>query len=200
MPSFIPGLELSRAFCQQAVKPVLSARFPQLKYSAALIGSGSEVLGYDDAMSTDHHWGPRLMLFLPEREHLRFADGISQSLRRELPHTFMGYPTNFSAPNIGDGDQGTQLLQSITSGEVNHRVEILTPAGFMRSTLGVALRQELTAADWLSMPQQRLLGFTGGEVFHDDLGIQAIRDRFRYYTTRCLALSTGLRLESNWPR
>ena len=64
MSAFLAGLELAREFYRGAVKPILDRPFPQLPHSAALIGSGSEVLGYDDPMSTDHHWGPRVMLFL----------------------------------------------------------------------------------------------------------------------------------------
>lgn len=47
MTEFIPGLYLSRMFYEEAVKPVLAADFGGLQYSAALIGSGSEVLGFD---------------------------------------------------------------------------------------------------------------------------------------------------------
>ncbi len=64
IPEFIPGLELCEAFYQEAVLPVLSKHFGDLSYAAALIGSGSEVLGFDTEMSSDHHWGPRLMVFL----------------------------------------------------------------------------------------------------------------------------------------
>jgi len=60
MPDFIPGLELGRLYYLEAVKPVLDSFF--LQYSAALIGSGSEILGFDTEMSTDHHCGPRVML------------------------------------------------------------------------------------------------------------------------------------------
>jgi len=63
-PQFIPGMELAESFFNEAVKPILAADFPKLRYSAALIGHGSEVLGYDTSMSADHHWGPRVMLFL----------------------------------------------------------------------------------------------------------------------------------------
>ena len=58
MPEFVPGLELSRAFYQEAVAPILAMAFPDLRYSAALIGSGSEVLGYDTERSTRPQLGP----------------------------------------------------------------------------------------------------------------------------------------------
>ncbi len=181
MPSFIPGLELARAFYQQAVKPILSQHYPQLSYSAGLIGSGSEVLGYDDQMSTDHHWGPRLLLFLPPPVHQQLAAPISTTLSGQLPYDFLGYPTNFSAPKHEAGDNGTQLLQAISQGAINHRIEILTIDGFMRAHLGIGAEQQWAAADWLSIPQQKLLSFTGGDLFHDDLGLGAIRDRLHYY-------------------
>jgi hypothetical protein len=63
-PQFIPGAELCRLFFAEAVKPVIDDAFPRLRYAAALLGSGSEVLGFDTAMSTDHDWGPRVDLFL----------------------------------------------------------------------------------------------------------------------------------------
>ncbi len=181
MPQFIHGLELARALHQEALRPILVRRYPRLRYSAALIGSGSEVLGYDDAMSTDHHWGPRLLLFLSERDYKACAAPLAQALGQELPYTFMDYPTNFSAPKTGGGDQGTHLLEPIDTGPINHRIEIFTLDGFMRAYLGIGLDTELTATDWLSLPQQKLLGFTSGAVFHDELALQAIRARLRFY-------------------
>ena len=125
----VKGLDLARAFYWQAVQPVVVRHFPGLRYSAALLGSGSEVLGYDDAVSRDHHWGPRVMLFrqcpaitAPPRGRLQ----LDQLLAAELPYRFMGYSTNYSAPKVGEGDAGTQILQGISAGVVNHRVEILT--------------------------------------------------------------------------
>ena len=64
MPDFIPGLRLSEEFFHEAVAPILAADFRDVPYSAALLGSGSEILGFDTEMSSDHHWGPRVMLFL----------------------------------------------------------------------------------------------------------------------------------------
>src|ERR1017187_6949966 len=58
--TFIPGLRLAGEFYAEAVRPLLDAAFPALRYAAALLGPGSEVRGFDTARSTDHDWGPRL--------------------------------------------------------------------------------------------------------------------------------------------
>jgi hypothetical protein len=50
---FIPGLELSGIFYREIIKPILDRYFDSLKYSAALIGAGSEVLAFDTALSMD---------------------------------------------------------------------------------------------------------------------------------------------------
>ena len=51
--AFIPGLQLARRFFHEVVAPRLERLVPALAYGAALIGDGSEVLGCDDAISTD---------------------------------------------------------------------------------------------------------------------------------------------------
>ncbi|WP_433500795.1 hypothetical protein ACQP1K_11100 [Sphaerimonospora sp. CA-214678] len=61
---FLPGLTLSRILYGEAVRPILNVEYPGLRYAAARVGPGSEVLGIDTARSTDHDWGPRLDLFL----------------------------------------------------------------------------------------------------------------------------------------
>src|ERR671922_312797 len=57
---FVPGLQLSRAFYTEAVRPLLV----DVQHAAARIGSGSEVLGFDTPRSADHEWGPRLEVFV----------------------------------------------------------------------------------------------------------------------------------------
>ena len=68
MPEFIKGKELCRGFFTEIVKPILDREFPELIYTAGLLGYRSDVLGYDDAVSTDHMWGPRFYLFLREED------------------------------------------------------------------------------------------------------------------------------------
>src|SRR5579862_2952451 len=113
MPDFLPGLQLCGLFYQEILRPILETEFPGLPYSAALIGSGSEVLGFDTEMSTDHDWGPRLLLFLPEEDHPRLYEALSVALSHKLPPTFRGYPTSF-APN----DNGTRRLEGSEQGLV----------------------------------------------------------------------------------
>jgi hypothetical protein len=175
---FIPGLQLARYFFEQ-VRPILNRHWPDLQYAAALIGAGSEVLGFDDETSTDHHWGPRAMLFLSQADYTELRQAIQEACRNELPAWCRGYPTNFSAPD--PDDDGTQLLQPQASGPVNHRVEAYTLHGFFAAYLNVAIEQELDPIDWLTLPQQKLRSITAGAVFHDDLGLHAIRSRLAFY-------------------
>lgn len=60
----ISGLQLSERFYWEAVRPLLDQHFGALPHAAALLGDGSEVLGYDDSTSTDHHWGPHVSSFV----------------------------------------------------------------------------------------------------------------------------------------
>src|SRR4051812_32861209 len=89
------GLELSGLFYNEIVAEILKSNFPSLKYSAALIGWGSEVLGFDDRLSTDHNWGLRFQLFLSGRDFEEHFELINQVLSKDLPTEFRGYPTDF---------------------------------------------------------------------------------------------------------
>src|SRR5262245_33249932 len=102
MPEFIPGLKLGEAFFHEAVKPIIEQHFPDLQYSAALIGSGSEILGFDTVMSSDHHWGPRAMLFLSEADFAERRDPLHEAFATQLPYSFRGYSTHYSAPDPND--------------------------------------------------------------------------------------------------
>ncbi len=179
MPEFIKGLELSRLFFEEAVRPALAAEFPRLRYAAALLGTGSEVLGFDTEMSADHGWGPRVDLFLAEEDYAGAHEAVRGALRRGLPHRFRGYPTSFTEPD--PSDHGVQHLAAREEGPVSHKVELMTPRGFFQNYLAFDIEREIEPADWLTFPEQKLRTITSGGIFHDRVGLGELRQRFSYY-------------------
>src|SRR6476659_1008344 len=175
MSEFIGGLKLSRLFFEQAVKPILHDTIPYLRYASVLMGSGSEVLGFDDEMSADHHWGPRVMLFLNEDDFDSACNLIDRAMRERLPTKFLGYPTNFSDPDPNDNN--VQNLLAVESGPINHRVEIFTIRGYLLSYLNFDIDKKSEVTDWLTFPEQKLRTIASGEIFEDSIGIAAIRER-----------------------
>ena len=173
---FIPGLELSRMLYEQAVAPILAARFPRLVFSAARLGFGSDVLGFDTPRSTDHGWGPKLDLFVSGEDYVKFSAAIIQSLSEQLPHEIAGYPTNFTPAEDGGS------MQPSASRPINHGVAVWITRAFFESYLGVDASAELSAVDWLCIPQQKLRTIASGGVFEDGLGeLESIRARLGYF-------------------
>ena len=179
MPPFVRGLDLSRSFYREAVRPILDSQFPGLRHSAGLIGYGSDVLGYDTPTSRDHLWGPRVILFLEEDGFESARQSVHEALRQTLPVRFRGYSTHFSRPD--PRDHGVRVSQDVEKGPVDHLVSIDTITGFWARELGVDPFREPDAADWLTFPSQSLLSLTAGGVFHDDLGLERVRERFSRY-------------------
>lgn len=176
-PPFVPGLLLNERFYREAVRPILADAFPRLRYSAALIGPGSDVLGYDTARSTDHEWGPRLFLVVSTDDHAAHASAIHSVLGDRLPPRFMGYSTHFGPP----GSDGVRTLEPNPGGAIAHKIEV-HPPGLLASWLGVDPFGKLSVVDWLLMPQQKLLEVTSGRVYHDGLGMLAsLRANLAYY-------------------
>ncbi|BCY10291.1 DUF4037 domain-containing protein [Actinoplanes sp. L3-i22] len=159
MPEFRPGVELSRRFYLEAVRPLLGNR----QHIAARIGPGSDVLGFDTERSTDHDWGPRLDLFLEE------PGDLAEELRHTLPKQFLGWPTHFVPP-------GARVRSmAATDGPVDHYVTITPLDAWLRARIGAD-------PGWPAIPWQRLAEIAGGGVFHDPDGeLTAIRARLSWY-------------------
>lgn len=158
------GLELARRYFEQVVGPLLAHRLPDLRYAAARLGTGSDLLGLDDAMSRDHDWGLRLLLLVDGADAVREVKGY---LQRTLPPSFEGLPTRFA---------------TTWDPVVRHRVDVDTPCGFAASRLGVDMTGPLTALDWLSLTGQSVLEVTAGAVFTDPSGsITRIRRALAWY-------------------
>jgi hypothetical protein len=153
---------------EEAVEPLIGEHFPDLRYAAGLIGSGSDVLGFDTERSTDHDWGPRVLIFLPETVPRSTCDDITRILGEHLPATIAGYPTRYIESPL---EAGTKVLPGNVTGEaMAHGVTIGTVSGFLMSTCGINSTAHLDTATWLTMSEQHLLEVTGGGVWRDDTG------------------------------
>lgn len=146
-PSFSPATEISEAFYEDVVRPVLAGR----PHAAALLGWGSDVLGYDSARSTDHGWGPRLLVLLDDDEGI---EELAALIASRLPERFRGWPVRFGRDGV----------------EAAHHVTVSTLSRWLVDHLGVDATAGMTVLDWLLTPQQRLLGVVGGAVYADDRG------------------------------
>jgi hypothetical protein len=155
-PVFVPGLELSRRFYTEAVAPLLEGALGGTPYSAAMLGWGSDVQGFDTERSTDHAWGPRLLVFLDVQDHHEHAAPLEALLERELPTVFGGYPVRFAFPH-GTADR--------------HWVHVENVCDYFTGKLDADPGRGLTVGEWLMVPTQVLRELTGGEVFHDGIGV-----------------------------
>ena len=178
---FIPGMKLSEMFFREEVEPQIKLVNPELKYSAGLLGPGSEVMGFDNAMSSDHHWGPRVMLFLSPQDVEQMAGSLKSMLRHKLPHRFKGFPTSFTSAGVDPQNQGVQLLDYENQGPVNHRVEILSFRAYLKSYIDIDITKRMRACDWLSIPQQKLRSLKDGRLFRDNYNLQETLKKLEFY-------------------
>lgn len=177
--SFVKGLDLSEAFFLEVAQPILTTHFPLLSYSAGLFGYGSDVLGFDDVVSTDHNWGPRFTLFLPGESFDGWKTQIVAAFAAEFPYEYEGFSVHFSAPD--EHDKGVRWQEFLHQGSVNPLIEYHTVLSYFESYLGYTPHTDVTVAQWLTFTEHRLLGVTSGKVFHDDLGVRTVRNRLAYF-------------------
>lgn len=178
MKEFIKGMDLCEGFFNERAKPIIEENFPELKYSAGLIGYGSDVLGYDDPVSTDHMWGPRFYLFLSDADISKKND-IIKALSENLPYTYKGYSVNFTEPD--PNDCGVQHPKFITEGKVNPLVFIHTFDEYLNEQLGTADLDNITPIQWLVFSEHRLLSLVSGKFFIDSLNYTEKIEKIKYY-------------------
>ena len=102
MRSFVPGIELARAFYEEAVARLVGG----VPHAAAFLGMGSDVLGFDTERSTDHDWGPRLLVFPDDEDAERLAAALSAAITDplvgRLPPAGSADQVIDSTPALGD--------------------------------------------------------------------------------------------------
>jgi Domain of unknown function (DUF4037) len=158
MRAFVPGRELSRAFYAEVVGPLLG----ETPHSAAFVGTGSDVLGFDTESSTDHGWGPRMHVFVGAGDVVRLRSAVDAG----LPDEFGGWPVRYGWDST----------------PVSAHVVVTTLDEWLPAHLGFDPRRGISTSDWLSTPQQILLEATSGPTFHDGLGeLEPVREALAWY-------------------
>lgn len=114
--NFLRGLTLNERYYTEIVGPLLKQYDPTLRYSASLIGYGSDVLGYDNATSMDHNWGPRMQIFVGKDDAGRM-DEIKAYLCVHLPGEFLHKEVS-QLSNLDWLCIPEQKLVEVTSGRV----------------------------------------------------------------------------------
>ncbi len=178
MAEFIKGLELCKGFFINIAKPIIDKYYPDLKYSAGLIGYGSDVLGYDDEVSRDHMWGPRFYMFLDENSITK-KQMILKTFSEKLPYHYKGYSINFTEPDVNDN--GVQHAKFIDSGKLNPLIFIQTLDEFLIDEIGTSKLSSLQPLDWLAFSEHRLLSLVSGTMFVDELKVMDIISSLKYY-------------------
>jgi Domain of unknown function (DUF4037) len=158
VPEFVPGLELARGFYEEVVSPLVGDR----RHSAARLGSGSDVLGFDTERSTDHGWGPRVNVFVAAHD----VENLRETIDAGLPDEFRGWPTRFGWDDV----------------PVTQHVEVAALGAWLEERIGFDACEAIEPVQWLCAPQQRLLEVVSGAVFHDPDGeLAAVRAALAWY-------------------
>lgn len=161
------GIELARAFWETHGRPMLRERYPSHagRIAVGLVGHGSDALGFDDALSRDHDYGPGFCLWLTARDHAEIGEALEADYQA-LPATFRGF--------------GPRVTTRRSEGE-GRRVGVFEIGEFFTTLTGMP---HAPAADrpheWLMLEEATLATATGGEVFVDPLGaFSGVRNSFR---------------------
>ncbi|WP_327635866.1 DUF4037 domain-containing protein [Kribbella sp. NBC_00482] len=157
MTEFRQAAEVADGFHTEVIAPLVG----DVDYAAGLLGWGSDVLGYDTARSTDHGWGPRLVVLVDADEVERVRKAVDDG----LPDEYAGYPVRFGWDSY----------------EPRHHVTVTTVGDWLRGQIGFDASQGIGVDDWLVTPQQQLLGVVAGRVYADDGRLAQVRDALAWY-------------------
>lgn len=150
------GMQLSRAYWRQVVRPMLAERYPGYlpRIAAGLVGHGSECYGFDDALSHDHDFGPRVCLWLTAEDYAAVGERM-QADYEALPRTFDAYGRSATMPRAQE----------------TRRDGVFEVGTFFESLTGwTAAPPADNPAAWLMLDEATLAAATNGKVFADPLG------------------------------
>jgi hypothetical protein len=159
----LKGCELSEGFFRDTVYPAIVRSRPDLLdfMSAGFLGDGSEVLGYDDEISHDHNFSPRVLLFLPDDLFAAVGPHLCEELVAAMPACYADFDLAWT--------------------EYRKALEVLPLSGFFCRALDMD-HLPSNELEWLRCDEQKLRELTSGSVFYDPNGhLAALRGRLSYY-------------------
>jgi len=172
MAKFLKGLDLCESFFNECALPIIRRHHPDLQFSAGLMTAGSQILGYDDIVSTDHGWGPGFMLFLNERD-MRLRDELLDIFVKNLSLDHEWFRAHYSSP-----DNGLRYAEFMASGHVASGIWICTIDEVIDGYIRGMPQSDM---EWLAISEHRLLGLTAGKLFIDMLNISEVRAKLSFY-------------------
>ncbi len=145
------GLSIARDYFEQIGKPMLLSDFSEYfeRMAIGLCGEGSDCLGFDDMVSTDHDHGPGFAIWLSEEDYAKIGEKL-QAAYDNLPKEWNGYRRTESAQGSG-------------------RTGVTTYARYFARILGLDHLPQ-TEAEWIYVEEYALRTAVSGEIFHDPMG------------------------------
>ena len=158
------GLELARRYYLEVGRPMLEAEYAEYmpRIAAGLAGEGSECLGYDDAISRDHDFGPGFCLWLNAEDFSAIGKRLQASYEAP-PAEFGGFPARNTSARGGG------------------RVGVMEISAFYGYFIG-SEQPPASLTRWLRLPEEKLAAAVSGEVFSDPSGeFSSIREALLQY-------------------
>ena len=168
-----PPRETGLAAAERFYSTTVAPRVVGIPHAAALIGPGSEVLGFDDATSEDHDFGTRVQLFAADAAGAGALAIATESLRSGTIETwaapdFFAARLGFDAPEPPTFAQWlatpTQVLAELTGGGVFHDDDVLAPRRANLKWYPEDVWRLVLAAAWLRVAQHQPLHGRAGLV------------------------------------
>lgn len=183
------GIELARRYWADVAEPMV--REVRVPVAASLVGTGSEVLGFDDARSADHSWPPPVRILLDDADAHR-AVVLAGRLDRDRAVVFplgdflrtqLGFDPRDGITSADWLTTSTQRLLEVTAGAV-----FQDDIGFGAVRAALAWYPDdvwryVLASQWLRISQEEPFVGRTAEV-GDDLGSRLLAGRLARDTMR----------------